>query len=183
LSVFFSLGNHIEYLKFSDPAKVVTMKAVFYFVVFFNFIHFSLVGQSLLSKVDSLKTYCKFYVYTGSGKIYLTSLGSLERQCPEIVFKSVDHEKNTGLTSVEGLIDNCCFEIIVGKMRQKDTLTNIRHFGKTEEIQAASNVEGFTGVFKFTTRFDQKDVIIIGHPGTIYWLGVIIPIGKILATE
>lgn len=154
------------------------MTRVCWFVIF-NIVYAPLFSQSLVAKADSLPTDYKFYVFKGSDTIYLSDFGSLEREAPMHKFTRVEYDKSSGLVSVEGLTDICCFEILVARSLGNDKLVNIRRFGETQEIEVSAK-ERYTGLFNITAKFALDDVIIIGRPGTLYWQAAIIPLGKLL---
>jgi hypothetical protein len=161
--------------------KSPTMRIRFYWIILFSMIYSAVAAQSLLDKADSLEIQYRFYVMKDSGIIYLTSVGSIERQFPGIAFKSVECDRNSGLTSVEGRVDVCCFEILVAKTQGDDKLVNIRRFGETRQIDEVLKGKRFTGKFTIKAQFGPDDVILIGRPGTLYWGAALVPIGKIFA--
>ncbi len=159
------------------------MKAGFFLFILFNMGHCCGNAQSLLLKADTLKFQYRFYGFKDSNTIYLSDFGSIERGFPTIVFQRIDYDKNTSLTSIEGLVDICCFEVLVASIRKKDELNNVRRFGETEEIPEATKQEIYTGRFSIKAKFEQNDVLLIGRPDSLYWGATLVPIGKIFTNR
>jgi len=150
-----------------------------FLIVVVSLIHTAINGQSLISKVDSLKFRHRFYLFSDFNTIQLTKFGPIERQFPKLLFSRIEYENATGFTSIEGFVDVCCFDVLVAKVLYNDSLSILQKFGKTEELKDGPEGGRFSGRFRVKVKLSRNDVIIVGNAGSGYWGATIVPIGKI----